>query len=294
MTLTLKRQATFLVVPTVLILALIVIFPLLFSLYVAVTGYDIRIPEHPFVGIGNFKNLLKQSDFYNSLYVTGTLIVVELIIELLLGLILALLLLQLPGARKFFQPILLIPMMVMPVVIGYVGRLVFEVRSGPINYFLNLLGFESLQWHASPTLALITVLILRLWQWTPFVMAVLLAGLLSLPVEPYDSAQVDGASAWQTFRYLTVPMLRPVITLVVIMRTLEILQTFDIIYVLTMGGPGSRTMTVSLYTYLAGFRYWDVGMASAAAWFMMIPLSFLITLFVKFMEKGEQQLVETQ
>jgi multiple sugar transport system permease protein len=292
MTLALKRRAKLFVLPTVLVLALIVIFPLAFSLYVAVTGYDIRIPEHPFVGFGNFKNLLRQGDFYNSLYVTGTMIVVELVVEFLLGLMLALLLLQLPGARKFFQPILLIPMMVMPVVIGYVGRLVFEVRSGPINFFLNLLGFESLQWHAAPALALLTILILRLWQWTPFVMAVLLAGLLSLPVEPYDSAQVDGASAWQAFLHITLPMLKPVITLIVIMRTLEILQTFDIIYVLTMGGPGSRTMTVSLYTYLAGFRYWDVGMASAAAWFMMIPLSILITLFVKFMEKGEQ-LVET-
>lgn len=293
MTLALKKRATLLVLPTVLVLALIVIFPLLFSLYVAVTGYDIRIPEHPFVGIGNFKNLLKQGDFYNSLYVTGIMILAELFVELLLGLLLALLLLQLPGARKLFQPILLMPMMVMPVVIGYVGRLVFEGRSGPINFFLNVLGFESPQWHAAPDLALITVLILRLWQWTPFVMAVLLAGLLSLPVEPYDSAQVDGASAWQAFLHLTLPMLRPVITLIVIMRTLEILQTFDIIYVLTMGGPGSRTMTVSLYTYLTGFRYWDIGMASAAAWFLMIPLSILVTLFVKFMEKGEK-LVETQ
>jgi multiple sugar transport system permease protein len=119
-----------------------------------------------------------------------------------------------------------------------------------------------------------------------------LAGLLSLPVEPYDSAQVDGANAWQTFMYLTLPMLRPVIALVVIMRALEILQTFDIIYVLTMGGPGSKTTTVSLYTYLTGFRYWDVGMASAAAWFIMIPLSILVPIFIRLMEKGEK-LVET-
>ena len=283
-----KKRATILVLPTVLVLALIVIFPMIFSLYVAVTGYDIRIPEHPFVGFGNFVNLLKQADFYNSVYVTGTMIGAELVVELLFGLILALLLLQVPRARQFFQPILLIPMMVMPVVIGYVGRLVFEVRSGPINFVLTVLGLESLQWHASPQLALTTVLILRVWQWTPFVMAVLLAGLLSLPLEPYESAKVDGASAWQIFTHITLPMLKPVVTLVVIMRTLEILQTFDIIYVLTMGGPGARTMTMSLYTYLTGFRYWDVGMASAAAWLLMIPLSILVTLFVKVMEKGEK------
>jgi multiple sugar transport system permease protein len=190
--------------------------------------------------------------------------------------------------RKIYQPILLIPMMIMPVVVGYVGRLVFEVRSGPVNYFLNLLGLNSLQWHASPDLALVTILILRIWQWTPFVMATFLAGLLSLPLEPFDSAQVDGANSWQTLLYITIPMLRPIITLVVIMRALEILQTFDIAYVLTMGGPGSTTMTLSLYTYLTGFRYWDVGKASAAAWLIMIPLSFLVTVFVRVMEKGEK------
>ncbi|MBD3308277.1 ABC transporter permease subunit, partial [candidate division KSB3 bacterium] len=245
-----KQRATVLVLPTVIVLAVIVIFPMLFSLYVAVMGYDIRIPEHPFVGLGNFKNLLRQSEFYNSVYVTGTMVIVELVAELALGLVLALLLLQLPRARQLFQPLLLIPMMVMPVVIGYVGRLLFEVRSGPINYFLNLVGIESLQWHSSADLALLTVLILRVWQWTPFVMAVLLAGLLSMPIEPYESAKVDGANSWQIFTHLTLPMLKSVITLIVIMRTLEIIQTFDIIYVLTMGGPGSRTMTISLYTYL--------------------------------------------
>lgn len=283
-----KQRAKFLVLPTVIVLALIVIFPMLFSLYVAVTGYDIRIPNHPFVGFGNFINLLKQSEYYKSVYVTGTMIVVELVAELLIGLVLALLLLQLPKVRQLFQPIFLVPMMVMPVVIGYVGRLVFEVRAGPINFFLETLGFEPLQWHASAQLALITVLILRIWQWAPFVMAVLLAGLLSLPLEPYESAKVDGASNWQIFTHITFPLLKPVVTLVVIMRTLEILQTFDIIYVLTMGGPGDRTTTISLYTYLAGFRYWDVGMASGAAWLMMIPLSILMTLFVKVMEKGEK------
>ena len=281
-----KKRALFLVLPTVIVLASIVIFPLIFSLSVSVRSYDIRIPEHPFIGIRNWINLLKNPDFFNSCVVTGTMIVSELTLELGLGLVLALLLLRLPSSRKIFQPILLIPMMVMPVVVGYVGRLVFEIRSGPINYFLNLLGLESLRWHASPDLALVTILVLRIWRWTPFVMATLLAGLLSLPLEPYQSAEVDGASTWQIFTRLTIPMLKPVITLVVVMRTLEILQTFDIMYVLTMGGPGSRTTTISLFTYLLGFRYWDIGQAAAAAWLIMIPLSILVTFFVKLMQKG--------
>jgi len=176
-----KRRALFLVLPTVIVLASIVIFPMVFSLSVSVRAYDLRIIEHPFIGIKNWINLLKNPDFFNSTVVTGTMIVSELILELGLGLVLALLLLRLPNSRKIFQPILLVPMMVMPVVVGYVGRLVFEVRSGPINYFLNLLGLEGLQWHASPDLALVTILILRIWRWTPFVMATLLAAPGTLP-----------------------------------------------------------------------------------------------------------------
>ena len=285
---TARSRARFLVLPTVLVLALIVIFPMVFSITVSLRDYDIRRPEHPFTGLQNFGDVLTDGEFYNAAAITGTMIVAELVFEFAIGLGLALALVNLPNARKIFQPILLVPMMVMPVVIGYMGRLVFEVRSGPINYFLNLLGLESLSWHASPQLALITILILRIWQWTPFVMAVLVAGLLSLPIEPFDSAQVDGASTWQIFTRITLPMLRPIIMLIVIMRALEILQTFDLIYVVTLGGPGSRTMTISLLTYLIGFRYWNVGKASAVAWLLMIPLSILVTVFVRVMERGER------
>ncbi|RKX80412.1 MAG: hypothetical protein DRP57_13065 [Spirochaetes bacterium] len=277
-----------LVLPTVIILAVIVIFPMIFSIVVSVTNYDLRIPEHTFAGFKNFISILKDSTFYRASLVTGTMLLIELIVELLLGLLVAMILVEIPFSRKIYQPILLIPMMVMPVVVGYVGRLLFEVRSGPINYFLNLVGINGLLWHASPHLALFTIIILRIWRWTPFVMATLLAGLLSLPVEPFESVQVDGASKWQTFIYITLPMLKPVITLVVIMRALEILQAFDIIYVLTMGGPGVSSMPLSLFTYLKGFRYWNIGQGAAAAWLIMIPLSILVTFFVKLMEKGEE------
>lgn len=283
-----KRRATLLALPTVAVLVIIVIFPMIFSLTVSFHQYDMRIQERPFIGLGNFARLLTDPDFFNAVKVTGILVVGELFFQFAFGLVIAMMLMNLPGSRKFYQPLLLIPLMVVPVVLGYTGRLIFEVRSGPINYLLNLLGFESLRWHASSELALVTIMILRVWRWTPFVMAVLLAGMLSLPLEPYDSAQVDGANGWQIFTRITLPMLKPVIMLVVVMRALDVLQTFDEIYVLTMGGPGTRTMTLSFFTYFAGFRYWDVGRASAAAWLIMIPLSILVTIFVRLMEKGER------
>jgi multiple sugar transport system permease protein len=267
------------------ILVLVVIFPMIYSLTVSFHLYDLRVPRHPFVGFENYVRLFTDPRFHNALGVTGLLLLGELALQFPLGFGLALLLARKFYGKKVVQPILLIPMMITPVVVGYMGRLLFETRSGPINYFLNLMGLSSALWHTSAKTALLTVMLLDTWQWTPFMMGVLLAGLVSLPPEPYESARVDGASSLQIFWYLTLPLLKPVIALVIIMRSLAILQTFDIIYVLTMGGPGTATETIGIYTYLVGFRYWDIGQASSAAWVLAIMLSLGVTVFLKMMGK---------
>lgn len=274
-----------LVVPTVFILVLVVIFPMIYSLTVSFRLYDLRVPRHPFVGFDNYIRLFTNSRFHNALRVTGWLLLGELTLQFPIGFGLAILLARKFRGKKVVQPLLLIPMMITPVVVGYMGRLLFETRSGPINYFLNLMGLPSVLWHTSASTALLTVILLDTWQWTPFMMGVLLAGLVSLPPEPYESAKVDGASGLQIFWYLTLPFLKPVIALVVIMRALAILQTFDVIYVLTMGGPGTATETIGIYTYLVGFRYWDIGQASSAAWVLAMMLSVGITIFLKLMER---------
>jgi len=274
-----------LVVPTVFILVLVVIFPMIYSLTVSFRLYDLRVPRHPFVGFDNYIRLFTNSRFHNALKVTGWLLLGELALQFPIGFGLAILLARKFRGKKVVQPLLLIPMMITPVVVGYMGRLLFETRSGPINYFLNLMGLPSVLWHTSASTALLTVILLDTWQWTPFMMGVLLAGLVSLPPEPYESAKVDGASGLQIFWYLTLPLLKPVIALVVIMRALAILQTFDVIYVLTMGGPGTATETIGIYTYLVGFRYWDIGQASSAAWVLAMMLSVGITIFLKLMER---------
>ena len=171
-----KKRAIWLIAPTLIVLFLVVIFPVVYSLLVSFQKYDLRIPSHPFAGVSNYTRVINDPEFQRSLKVTGLLLGGELLIELPLGFALALLLVRIPKGRKFFQPLLLIPMMVMPVVIGYMGRLIFETRSGPANYFLGLVGMEGLPWHTSPHTALLTVLLLRVWRWVPFVMAVVLAG----------------------------------------------------------------------------------------------------------------------
>jgi multiple sugar transport system permease protein len=265
------------------ILVLVVIFPMIYSLTVSFRLYDLRVPRHPFVGFENYIRLFTDSRFHNALGVTGLLLLGELVLQFPIGFGLAILLARKFRGKKVVQPLLLIPMMITPVVVGYMGRLLFETRSGPINYFLNLMGLPSALWHTSASTALLTVILLDTWQWTPFMMGVLLAGLVSLPPEPYESAKVDGASGLQIFWYLTLPLLKPVIALVIIMRSLAILQTFDIIYVLTMGGPGTATETIGIYTYLVGFRYWDIGQASSAAWVLAMMLSVGVTIFLKMM-----------
>lgn len=276
-----KRGPTLLVLPTLVVLVLVVVFPMIYSLTVSFRFYDLRVPRHPFVGFDNYYRLIADLRFHNALKITGLLLIGELALQFPIGFGLALLLARNFRGKRVVQPVLLLPMMITPVVVGYMGRLLFETRSGPINYFLNLLGIPSALWHSSAGTALLTVVLLDTWQWTPFMMGVLLAGLVSLPPEPYESAKVDGASSLQIFWYLTLPLLKPVIALVIIMRSLAIFQTFDIIYVLTMGGPGTSTETIGIYTYLVGFRYWDIGKASSAAWFMSIALSLGITIFLK-------------
>jgi multiple sugar transport system permease protein len=277
-----------LVIPTTIVLALVVIFPMIYSLTVSFRLYDLRVPRHPFVGFNNYLRLFADPRFHNALKVTILLVLGELALQFPIGFGLALLLTRGFRGKKLIQPILLIPMMITPVVVGYMGRLLFETRSGPINYLLNVLGLPSMSWHTSANTALFTVILLDTWQWTPFVMGVLLAGLVSLPLEPYESAKVDGASGLQIFWYLTLPLLKPVIALVIIMRALAILQTFDTIYVLTMGGPGTATETIGIYTYLIGFRYWDIGQASSAAWILSLMVSIGVTIFLRMMEREER------
>ena len=282
-----RREAAILVLPAILILVLIVIFPMLYSLVVSFHAYDLRVTQHPFIGLQNFWTLLTDPRFHNALRVTGLLVVSELPLQFALGLGLALLLARKISGKRVIQPLLLIPMMITPVVVGYMGRLLFEYRSGPINYLLGLASLPGPLWHASSDTALLTIVLLDTWQWAPFMMAVLLAGLVSLPREPYESALVDGASRLQIFWYITLPLLKRVIFLALIMRTLALLQSFDVIYVLTGGGPGTATETISVYTYFTGFRYWNIGQAASAAWVLAIILSIGITLFLRTLAKEQ-------
>ncbi|HET8678389.1 MAG TPA: sugar ABC transporter permease, partial [Blastocatellia bacterium] len=239
-----KALPYLLIAPTVAVLITLSIYPLIYAIKVSfqtnsASGWT----------FGNFARLASDQFFLSALGHTFVYASVALTVEFLLGLGLALLLDRSLRGRSVFRALLLVPMMLPPVVVGVVWRLMFNSDFGAINGTLKTAGVntEALTWTASPELALASVIAVDVWQWTPFMFLVLLAGLQAIPQEPYEAAMVDGSSWWQTFRHVTLPLLRPAILIALLLRTMDLLRVFDQIFILTEGGPGFATETVSLY-----------------------------------------------
>lgn len=277
--------AILLIMPALIILIAIAIFPLVFSINVSLRHYDLRLPaeDYPFVGAKNFIRIFGDGKFAASLITTAKFIVMGASLQLGIGMGLALLLSSIPW-RKYILPIIVIPTLTPPVVAGYMGTIIFHPE-GPINYILSLLGIGSkILWHTSPSTALLTTVLVDTWQWFPFTTLLILAGILSLPRDVLDGAKVDGASSWQIFRHIILPLTKDVITIALLFRVLEMLRVFDVIYVMTFGGPGSVTEVVNFYAYLTGFRYWDLGYTAAIGWIVVIILTVGVTYYLKLLK----------
>ena len=274
------------VAPALAVLLSLSIYPLLYSVQISLQTDS---PAGPVWGLGNFERLLIDHFFWAAMAHTLIYAVAALLIEFFLGLGLALLLNLSIRGRRFFRATLLIPMMLPTVVVGVVWRLMFNPNFGTINGVLRQLGVntEQLTWTASPRLALAAVIAVDVWQWTPFVFLVLLAGLQAIPQEPYEAARVDGSSSWQTFRHVTLPLLKPAILIVLLLRTMDLLRVFDQIFILTEGGPGFATETVSLYIYRAAFRFTDFGYAAAMSFVLLIITNLISTIYIRLLQSRE-------
>jgi multiple sugar transport system permease protein len=192
------------------------------------------------------------------------------IIQLLVGFILALCLYRQFWITAAGRVLLLIPMFLTPIVVGLIWRMLLMPRIGGLNYLLSLLGIKGPHWLGRPITALMAIIMTTSWQWTPFVMIYLLSGLQSLPLEPYEAARIDGASGWQMLIYVTIPLLKPVIILTMLLRIIESLKIFPLIYIMTSGGPGSATETIYFYAYKMGFQYLQIGYSSSITLIMYI------------------------
>jgi multiple sugar transport system permease protein len=277
-----RALAYVLLAPTMAVLLALTIYPLI---------YSIRISLQSETGnwtLQNFARLIADRFFLSALGHTVVYAAVALTFEFLIGLALALLLDTQMRGRRIFRVLLLLPMMLPPVVVGVVWRLMLNSNFGAVNGTLKTFGIktDALTWTASPKLAMASVIVADVWQWTPFIFLILLAGLQAIPQEPYEAALIDGSSAWQTFRHVTLPLLKPAILIALLLRTMDLLRVFDQIFILTEGGPGFATETVSLYIYRTAFRFSNFGYAAA--------MSFVLLLITNVISVGYMRLLQAK
>ncbi len=268
-----------LVAPLVALLVAVLIYPLVFSFWVSLLDYKLTaIGQGQFIGLVNYRGLLDNPSYWKAM--ANTLIFVGLAVglELVLGFGLALLLHSSVPLRHLFRSVLLTPMFITPIAVGLMFRFLLNSQLGVIPYLLQKLGLQ-VDWFG-PRLALFSIVLIDVWQWTPFMLLLLLAGLESLPVEPFEAARVDGASGWALVRHITIPLMRPVILAAVIIRMLDAFKVFEYVYAITQGGPGEQTEVIQFHIYRVGFRYFEMGEAAAMGYTLIgITLVLVAVLF---------------
>ena len=277
------------VAPAVLIILAFSIYPLLFSLWVAFVNYDFQVPGHAFVGLQNFQEIIDDPLAWSSLGLTIALSVTVVAIEFVLGLALALAMVKTFRGRGTVMSILIIPLFISPVIVGQSWALFLQRPFGPADYLLSqLLGRQvEISWVGQVPWVYFSIVVADVWQWTPFMFVILLAGLASIPPHLYEAAELDGVGASQTFRYLTLPQLAPMILLAVTFRLLDAVKLFDVIFMLTGGGPGTTTYTASFYLYQVGFQQFHMSQATAGSWMFLILSSAVIIVLVRRLLKAE-------
>jgi multiple sugar transport system permease protein len=274
-----RRFALFLLAPALLILLLTTTTPLVYLGWSSLHNLDLGMPWlSGFAGLGNYFKMSEDPRFWNSLFLTVVYTSSTVVLQVLIGLILALLVIQIPRGQGLMRVCAILPIVLAPVVVGLFWRtLVLAPDFGLVDMVSKALGLGSHNWLGDPQLALISVIAIHTWQWTPFAFLVLLATLSTLPLDVFEASRLDRAGAWQRFIYITLPLIRPAIVMVVILRSMTALSAFAAIYAATGGGPGSSTEILNLYAYRTSFTILNLGYGSSLAVMLMI-----ITLAISF------------
>jgi multiple sugar transport system permease protein len=274
-----RRFALFLLAPALLILLLTTTTPLVYLGWSSLNHLDLGMPWlSGFAGLGNYFKMSEDPRFWNSLFLTVIYTSSTVVLQVIIGLILALLVIQIPRGQGLMRVCAILPIVLAPVVVGLFWRtLVLAPDFGLVDMVSKALGLGSHNWLGDPQLALISVIAIHTWQWTPFAFLVLLATLSTLPLDVYEASRLDRAGAWQRFIYITLPLIRPAIIMVVILRSMTALSAFAAIYAATGGGPGSSTEILNLYAYRTSFTILDLGYGSSLAVMLMV-----ITLAISF------------
>ena len=250
--------------PALLFVFALMVFPILYTFWTSLTGWDLGTGHPPtFIGPGNYEKLLGDERFRGAIGRTLYFTVIAVSVEVVLGVAIAFILNREFRGRRFVTSILLLPMMATPVAIAMVWLLMYEPTAGILNFVLRSLDLPTPLWIAGADSVIPALALVDIWEWTPMVVLITLAGLASLPSDPFEAAAIDGASTFQTIRLITLPLLVPTIVVATLLRLIDALKTFDIIYTMTGGGPGFSSETLNVFSYQQAFQYFSFGYASS-------------------------------
>ncbi len=259
-------------------IAAVIVFPWVFTLWMSVNKWTLG-QSQSFIGLDNYVRLATDLRFWESLWHTVLYTVLSVVAPLIFGTLAALIFDTNFPLRGFLRGVFVMPMMATPVAVALVWTMMFHPQLGVLNYMLSLVGIGPQEWIYNQVSVIPSLVLVEVWQWTPLVMLIVLGGLASVPREPYESAEIDGANVWQKFRYLTLPMIAPFLMIAVIIRGIDAIKSFDIIYAMTQGGPGTASETINIYLYNTAFAYYDIGYGSAMAvvfFIVIVALSFML------------------
>ena len=250
------------VLPAMMVVLAVIVFPWAFTVWMSLHEWKIGAPP-TFIGLANYLRLPGDARFVESVWHTLIYTALSVVLPVLLGTFAAVVFHSRFPMRGLLRGLFILPMMATPVAIALVWTMMFHPQLGILNYLLSLIGLPPQLWVFHPATVIPSLVLVETWQWTPLVMLIVLGGLAAIPSEPYESALIDGADVWQIFRFITLPLITPFIFIAAMIRMIDAVKSFDIIFAITQGGPGNASETINLYLYSVAFVYYDVGYASA-------------------------------
>ncbi len=268
--------------PAAIIVVAVILFPWIFTLFMSVHDWKVT-GATPFVGMANYAKMLVDERFQWAFVRTLTFTAASVIAPVVLGVWAAVCFSSKFRLKGFARTLFVLPMMATPVAISLVWTMMFHPQLGVLNYLLSLVGIPPSAWVYDGATVIPTLVMVETWQWTPLVMLIVLGGIASLPTDPYEAATLDGASPWQMFRHITLPLVWPFIVVASVIRMIDALKAFDTIYVITLGGPGTASETINILLYQTAFAYYDLGYGSAmvVVFFVLIMVVSLLLLHVR-------------
>lgn len=285
-----RRLYLLMAAPITIYVLVVFVWPLVYGVGISLFHYQLTDPTQArtFVGLDNYAKAFSDSSSRTSLINTLVFVIGAVSVEMLLGMGLALLLWRDTRLNQVASALLLIPIALTPLVAGLVWRAILNPDFGMVGYYLTTLGVRR-GLTAQPETAMLSVILVDAWQWTPLVMLILLAGLKTLPMQPFEAARVDGGSSWAIFRNLTLPMLAPTILLALLFRTMDAFRVFDAIFAMTQGGPGLSTTVLNFYVYKQGLVFFDMGFAASLSTILLVVIGAFSLVYIRLIGRQERE-----